>query len=212
MYWDIRVITVRQYRGQRDALPTTTSRFTSDRERRLWFCAVAVVVAIYSTLGLAGSLAEVLREHHLLPVALLFLMFLTVAAVVGSGLRTRPGRREIWMGLGVMAVYGMLVLRMGVSLEERTHLFEYGIVGVLIYQALSERSENGRRVPVPAVLALVVTALLGWIDEGIQAVLPDRVYDNFDVFSNVIAALMGIGGSVVIGWGRRWIGGWASSR
>ena len=193
-------------------MPTPTSRFTSDRERRLWFCALAVVVAIYSTLGLAGSLAEVLREHHLLPAAFFFLMFLTVAAIVGSGLKTRPGRREIWVGLGVMAVYGMLVIRMGVSLEERTHLFEYGIVSVLIYQALSERSENGRRVPVPAVLALVVTALLGWIDEGIQAVLPDRVYDNFDVFSNVIAALIGIGGSVVIGWGRRWIGGWASSR
>ena len=193
-------------------MPTPTSRFTSDRERRLWFCALAVVVAIYSTLGLAGSLAEVLREHHLLPAAFFFLMFLTVAAIVGSGLKTRPGRREIWVGLGVMAVYGMLVIRMGGSLEERTHLFEYGIVSVLIYQALSERSENGRRVPVPAVLALAVTALLGWIDEGIQAVLPDRVYDNFDVFSNVIAALMGIGGSVVIGWGRRWIGRWASSR
>ncbi len=126
-------------------MPTPTSRFTSDRERRLWFCALAVVVAIYSTLGLAGSLAEVLREHHLLPAALFFLMFLTVAAIVGSGLKTRPGRREIWVGLGVMAVYGMLVIRMGGSLEERTHLFEYGIVSVLIYQALSERSENGRR-------------------------------------------------------------------
>ena len=181
-------------------MATPTPLFTSDRERRLWCWALAVVVAIYSTLGLAGTLAEVLREHHLLPAAFFFLMFLTVAAIVGSGLKRRPGRREIWVGLGLMAVYGMLVLRMSGSIEERTHLFEYGIVGVLIYQALSERSGNGRRVPVPAVLALVVTALVGWIDEGIQAVLPNRVYDNFDVFSNVVAAVIGIGGSVVIGW------------
>ena len=57
----------------------------------------------------------------------------------------------------------------------------YGAASVffLIYNALSERSENGRRVPAPAVLALVVTVLLGWLDEGIQAFLPDRVYDNF---------------------------------
>ena len=82
------------------------------------------MVAIYSTLGLA--------------------------AIVGSGLKTRPGRAEVWVALGVTAVYGMLVIRMGVSPEERTHLFEYSIVGVLIYNALSERSENGRRVPVPA--------------------------------------------------------------
>ena len=36
----------------------STSLFTSDRERRLWICALAVVVAIYSTPGLVGTLAE----------------------------------------------------------------------------------------------------------------------------------------------------------
>ena len=45
---------------------TRVSLYTSDRERRLWFWALAVVVAIYSTLGLAGTLAEVLREHNLM--------------------------------------------------------------------------------------------------------------------------------------------------
>ena len=179
---------------------TCVSLFTSNRERRLWFCVLAVVVAIYSTLGLAGTLAEVLRENNLMRASFFFLMFLTVAAIVGSGLKKRPGRREVWVALGVTAVYGMTVLRMGVSPEERTHLFEYGIVAVLIYNALSERSQNGRRVPVPAVLALVVASLLGWLDEGIQALLPNRVYDNFDVFSNVLAALIGISASVVIGW------------
>ena len=29
---------------------------------------------------------------------------------------------------------------------------------------------------------------------------PNRVYDNFDVLSNAVAALIGIVGSVVIGW------------
>ena len=180
-------------------MSTPTRLFTSRRERRLWLCALAVVVAIYSTLGLAGSLADVLRERDLLPAAVFVLMLVTVGAIVGSGLKTRPGRREVWVALGLMAVYGMLLVRMGGSMEERTHLFEYGIVSVLIYQALRERSEKGRRVPVPAVLALVATSLLGWIDEGIQAVLPDRSYDNFDVLSNVVAAVIGIAGSVIVG-------------
>ncbi len=177
-----------------------TPLFTSRRERRLWLWALAVVVAIYSTLGLAGTLAEVLRERNLLPPALLVLMFVTVAAIVGSGLKRRPGRREVWVALGVTAVYGMAVLRMGGSIEERTHLFEYGIVAVLIYQALSERARHGRRVPAPAVLALVATVALGWIDEGLQALIPNRVYDNFDVVRNTVAALIGISGSVVVGW------------
>lgn len=176
------------------------SLFTSDRERRLLLWALVVVVAIYSTLGLAGMLAEVLGEHRLLPALFFFMMFLTVAAIVGSGLKRRPGRREVWIALGVTAVYGMAALRLGVTAEERTHLMEYSIVAVLIYQALRERRENGRRVPVPAVLALVLTVLVGWLDEGIQALIPNRVYDNFDVFSNAVAAVIGIVTSVVIGW------------
>lgn len=181
-------------------MATPTPLFTSPRERRLWLWAVAVVAAIYSTLGLAGTLAARLRENNLMTAAFFVLMILTVATIIGSGLKRRPGRRELWVGLGLTAVYGMAVLRMGVSPEERTHLFEYGVVAVLIYQALRERAQNGGRVPVPPLLALVVTALLGWLDEGIQALLPNRVYDDFDVMSNAIAATIGIVGSVTIGW------------
>ena len=177
-----------------------TPLFTSARERRLWLWSLAVVAAIYSTLGLAGSLAARMPEDNLMSAAVFVLMILTVATIVGSGLRRRPGRRELWVGLGLTAVYGMAVLRMGVGPEERTHLFEYGVVAVLIYQALHERARGGAGVRVPALSALVVTALLGWLDEGIQALLPNRVYDNFDVLSNAIAALIGIAGSVAIGW------------
>ena len=41
------------------------SAFTSERERRLWAWTLAVVVAIYSTLGLARTLAAVLAEWNL---------------------------------------------------------------------------------------------------------------------------------------------------
>ncbi|MCY3547895.1 MAG: VanZ family protein [Gemmatimonadetes bacterium] len=181
-------------------MTSPTALFTSRRERRLWLWALAVVVAIYSTLGLAGTLAEVLREHNLLPAAVLGLMLVTVAAIVGSGLKKRPGHREVWVALGVTAVYAMAVVRMGGTMEERTHLFEYGIVAVLIYQALSERSRNGRRVPAPALLALVATVALGWVDEGLQALIPNRVYDNFDVVRNSVAAAIGIAGTVAVGW------------
>ena len=128
-------------------MPTPTPLFTSTRERRLWLWSLAVVAAIYSTLGLAGSLAARLRENNLMGAAVLVLMTLTVATIVGSGLRRRPGRRELWVGLGLTAVYGMAVLRMGAGPEERTHLFEYGIVAVLIYQALRERARGRVRGP-----------------------------------------------------------------
>ena len=65
---------------------------------------------------------------------------------------------------------------------------------------------------VPAALALVVTVLLGWLDEGIQAVLPNRAYDAFDVFVNALSALMAIAASLAIAWARRRIGARGSSR
>jgi VanZ family protein len=178
--------------------------FTSDRERRLWFWALAVVVAIYSTLGLAGTLAEELRERNLLDASFVAGFLLVVVAIAGSGLKRNPGRREIWVALGVTAVYGMVLIRMGIGPEERTHLFEYGLVAVLIHQALTERLRQGRRVRAPAALALAATVLLGWLDEGIQWLHPTRVYDIRDVGFNAIAGLMAMAASLALARARRW--------
>ncbi|MCK5438818.1 MAG: hypothetical protein KAI97_02690 [Gemmatimonadetes bacterium] len=94
-------------------------------------------MAIYSTLGLAGTLAEALRERNLLDASFVVGFLLVVAAIAGSALKRHRGRREIWVALGVTAVYGMVVVRMGIAPEERTHLFEYGLVAVLIHQAFT---------------------------------------------------------------------------
>lgn len=175
------------------------SLFSSDRERKLWFWALVVIVAIYSTLGLAGTFAKVLRQRNLLNIAFAVGFVLVIVAIAGSGLKRRPGRREIWVTLGIVAVYGMVMIRLSLSPEERTHLFEYGLVAVLIYQALIERVRNGREVPVPAILAILTTGLLGWLDEGIQAILPNRVYDIRDVGFNALAGLMAVVASFVLG-------------
>ena len=58
-------------------------------------------------------------------------------------------------------------------------------------------------MPVPAVLAIVATALLGWLDEAIQLFLPDRVYDLRDVGFNALAGLMAVVASAALAWARR---------
>ena len=158
-------------------------------------------MAIYSTLGLAGAWAEELRRRDLLSIAFTLAFLLVVASVLGSAMRRRPGGREAWVSIGILAVYGMVVVRMG--LPERTHLFEYGLLAVLLHQALTERRANGGHVGAPALLAIAATAALGWIDEGIQALLPDRVYDLRDVGTNALAALMAVTASSVVAWARR---------
>ena len=177
--------------------------FSSNRERRLWGWTLAVVVAIYSTLGLAATLAGKLPEG--LFGQMFFYGFLMIGvAILTQGLKVRPGGAEIGVALGVAAVYLMVFARLGIP--ERTHLFEYGVVAFLIYEALTERASHGRRVPVPALLAILATALVGSLDECIQWFLPSRVFDLVDIGFNVLAAVMAVAASVALGWARRGFG------
>jgi hypothetical protein len=181
---------------------TSMSLFSSDRERRLWVWALLTVVAIYSTLGLQGKLAASLRDLDMLVNSYILFLILLIFAILGSGLKRQIGRYEIWVTLGIIAVYGMLMVRLFLSPEERTHLFEYGLVGVLIFQALAERKRHARQNWAPAVIAIVVTALLGWLDEGIQVILPNRVFDIRDVGFNALAGLMAILASLLLAWAK----------
>jgi len=165
------------------------SLFTSDRERRLWLWVFAVMVAIYSSLGPARTVVDALRERNLLRVALGVGVALVVGAIVAQWVKKRPGWSEVGVAFGVALAYGATLLRMENPVE-RTHLIEYGIVAALLHQALQERARNGGSVPSPAALTVVGTALLGLIDEGIQAVLPSRVFDWADVFFNALAGFM----------------------
>ncbi len=194
--------------GRRDAVPdpelmetSARSRFSSARERRLWIWVAIVLVAIYSTLSPAQQVAAALRERGLLGVTTTSFLLLVGIVVAVYWARTRPGRFEVGAAVGVAAVYVTTLIRLPVP-EARSHLFEYGLVAILIYQALRERHANGRPVPMPALTAALVTALLGWVDEGIQLLLPNRVYDLVDVGLNAAFATMAIVASVVIGWAR----------
>ena len=182
---------------------TPMALFTSNRERRLWYTSLVVILAIYSTLGITGKLAGLLRERNLLNTAYILGLLLVGAAIVGSGLKRRASSPEVWVALGLTAVYGLLMVRLFIRPEERTHLIEYSIVAALIYHALVERKGNGRRVSQPAVLAIVATAILGFFDEGIQALLPNRVYDIRDVGFNALAGLMAVLTIFALSWVRR---------
>jgi VanZ family protein len=97
----------------------------------------------------------------------------------------------------------LVLARMAGPAVERTHLMEYGVVAVFIYEALMERASQGRRVPKPALLAIAATSLLGVLDECIQALLPSRVFDPIDILFNFLAGLMSVLASVALRWARR---------
>ena len=172
----------------------------------MWLWTLAVVAAIYSTLGLARTLAGVLRAGLLAAAFWLGLILIGAAAILHGLKRRPPGAEisgvEISVVLGVVAVYMMVLLRMA-SPEERSHMIEYSVVALLIYEALMERASHGRRVPVPPLLAVGLASLVGVLDELIQAVLPIRVFDPIDILFNTLAAVMAVSASLALAWARR---------
>ena len=179
------------------------SLFASNRERRLWIWTAVIVAGIYSTLGLARTLTEHIGSEFFEVWLFLLGCVLVLATVITQGLKVRPGGAEIAVALGVAAAYLLVLVRMAL-VTERSHLVEYGVVAVFIHEALRERAGQGRRVRVPALLAIVAASLVGVIDEGIQRLIPSRVFDPVDILFNVLAAAMAVGASVALRRARRW--------
>lgn len=178
--------------------------FTSPRERWLWRLTLLLVVGIYATLGLAARLVELLGNQTMAAVGFLGCLVLVLLTVVTQSLRARPRGVELGITLGVVVVYVMFFMRM--TLPERSHLIEYSVVAVFVFEALSERAQH-IRVPFPAILAILVTSLVGLVDECIQLFLPSRHFDVEDILFNCLASLMAVVAMVVLRWGRRLAGG-----
>ena len=177
------------------------SLFKSPRERRLWLGTFVVIAAIYATIGLAATLSGLLYNQALSAVIFVAGMFSIGVSILTQGLQIRPGGLEIGVGLGIAVVYIFLFFRM--SIPERSHLIEYSVVAVLMYEALVERRNRGGSVPVPALVAVLATSLVGALDEFIQLFLPSRVFDPVDILFNFLAAVMAVVGVVVLGWARQ---------
>ena len=177
---------------------TAVVKFSSERERRLWLWTMAAVVAIYSTLGLSRTFAVELRNRGLVDAAFLWAFVVILLAIAALALKIRPGGKEVGVWLGVAAAYSFVFIRMALP-EERTHVVEYGVVAILVHEALVERASNGRGVTNPALLALGLTILIGSLDEFLQLLIPSRVFDPADMFVNSVSAFMALLAKLALG-------------
>jgi hypothetical protein len=190
--------------------------FRSRLERRLWLAAGGLQAAIFLSLAWVRPVSAALRDLGLLRGAMIG-AFLAVAAGAGWALaRTRPGGREVAVLLPFAGFY-LAVLATMERAEEAFHFVEYGALGGLVYGALAARraaapfspagagapgaAEPPLRAPglglralaPPALGAALLTALAGWVDEGIQHLLPTRYYDLRDVGFNALAGVVAVG-------------------
>jgi hypothetical protein len=175
--------------------------FTSARERRLWRWALLILAAILTGAVLAGSLVGVLSSEIWLGFFFAGGFALAVIAILGLAF-DRAERRPLWITLGVLVALAMIPVRSGLPAIERTHLFEFGLLAVVLYEALTERRKQSGRGPLPGLTAICLATGIGWLDEALQGWVPGRVYDLRDVGVNALAALVAVSVLAAVRWGR----------
>ncbi len=158
----------------------------------------AYIVGLFALQPRLGFVVDALKERWgdaALATVLTLIAALGGVALVASVSRvwsaaTMPERA----GLGIavlLYVLGVWVLEIA---QERLHYLEYGLLAALVYTGLTR---GGLRRPPAAVIAIVATALLGWLDEELQGRLWERRYFDWrDVRLNLQAAILGTGVAV----------------
>lgn len=163
--------------------------FRNVSERRLWITAAVLQAAILVSLSLGDNVVRFLRGNNLLRLTVGLAL---AASVITLGVllkRAAVPPRTILIGAGLVVFYGLALVRIERP-EEKLHLVEYGAVTALVFAAVRTRYLPARRLGLALLVAFLIGSALGWLDEGVQYLLPDRVYEIRDVLLNVQAAGM----------------------
>lgn len=163
--------------------------FSSEREKRLWLWALIVLMAIYSSLAFAGALVDQLTSLNMLAPAFFTGFIIVLLTIIIIALFEGAAWTSIVYYQALLAVVLIVVVRMGIPPVERTHLFEYGLLAFLLYKAFAERYAGYAPLRA-AIIAVLITSALGTLDELIQYLLPNRIFDLRDIGFNILAATM----------------------
>ena len=174
--------------------------FRTARERRLWLAVAGAVVVLLAALYPMQFALDALRARSLLRFAITVL-FVACAAAVASTLARRCAPLRAWLVVALAgALYAAIALAMEVP-QERLHLVEYGALALLMRAAIAESAAIRRladRVSNVDVWALGAATAIGWLDEAVQGILPNRMYDLRDVAFNALAAALALGAAAAL--------------
>jgi hypothetical protein len=190
----------------------------SRRERLYAWTTVALVAVTWASLYWVRFVSDWFRARGWLT-GLMIGIFVAAALAVLAAYAVRTARARSWprpAEIAVLAlfaaVYAAVVLPLIGRPEEALHFVQYGAVGGFAYAALVERRQRlaaagtaGWLAPAvaPAAAAFLLTAAAGWIDEGIQHLLPNRYDDLRDVAFNAAAGALAIAAAASLRRARR---------
>jgi len=162
--------------------------------RRYWYLAGGVLLAI-----ILGWLLPIDRQQRLWSHDVQVFLFATglaliAVAVVCYTFQHQPKPISWGVFFGLLGVLILLVFRL--DAPERSHLIEYAALAICIHKALQERFSY--RLWDPAVRAVVLAGGIGFLDEAIQAPLPNRSFAWEDIWFNLSTVTLTVGSHVLL--------------
>lgn len=89
---------------------------------------------------------------------------------------------------GICLLFVAAVYKISTVPADRFHIVEYVILSILVFRALEGRVSP--HLVYPGVIACAF--MVGILDEAVQALIPNRVYDPIDILVNWLSSLFGI--------------------
>lgn len=150
---------------------------TAPAARRAWVPPLALTLLIWTTLPLVSGVRRWIKNHvgewPLRYAATTLFVALAVFAIHHFVRRARVRHARFWRQLVLLAVlYAVSLVIYGHEAVEQLHLFEYGLLAVLVLRALPPSLTGARR----QASAFAITGLIGLLDECLQGLI-NRHYD-----------------------------------
>ena len=161
--------------------------------------AIFTYTAILSTLFTGNPLRKVLPSQDLHAVLFLIGMLL-VGSSCALNFRSLPSWRGRAVYFGIAALLLMFFLRL--SLNERSHLIEYSILSLFVFNAFEKKGWTKYK-RYRSTFGLCFG--LGVLDELLQYFLPNRVMDGEDIVFNTLAIGFVLLNHLVMEWIKKWV-------
>jgi len=163
----------------------------SEKEWVSWLYVVLWSLVIFATIPLARPIQIIVSNNWgrdlfgYLVIAITVIVF--AVTVVYMLLFHKPPRSGyVWLLIVSAVVIRYTIRLMHDAPEEALHFVQYGLLGLLIFRALTHRNRDASIYFVAAIIG----GIIGIIDESIQWVTPRRLWSLGDIWLNFFAALL----------------------
>ena len=158
-----------------------------------WLFTFLYVVLIYATLGIMPRIWDKLDSLASGKLVSIFYIFYAVVAVFIFVfilfVKKEKSPLKFILFLFFMGIT-IATLKFAKFPAEKVHIAEYGLLGVLLYNALKiDFDRFGNKL---YIIGMIACSAIGALDEVIQLILPNRYFDWRDIFMNGLCGMIAL--------------------